>query len=171
LEALRVDDVAALAFEASLAASGTADLHVDGQSFPLARDMWSAKSVTKTFAEEKFVPSVAVLPLSNAKEFTPIVQELERQLRTGGIQAKSDTSGVAIGRKYARADELGIPLGVTIDFETLVDHAVTVRERDSCAQIRVPVADVVGHLRAVVEGRATWETLTATYPVLDTKKE
>ncbi|RHY82182.1 hypothetical protein DYB31_011234, partial [Aphanomyces astaci] len=121
---------------------------------------------------------VAVLPLSNAKEFTPIVQELERQLRTvrlfaviGGIQAKSDTSGVAIGRKYARADELGIPLGVTIDFETLVDHAVTVRERDSCAQIRVPVADVVGHLRAVVEGRATWETLTATYPVLDTKKE
>ncbi|RHX98931.1 hypothetical protein DYB36_009662, partial [Aphanomyces astaci] len=204
LEALRVDDVAALAFEASLAASGTADLHVDGQSFPLARDMWSAKSVTKTFAEEKFVPSViepsfgvgriltavfehtfyaregddkrgvmafpaviapikvAVLPLSNAKEFTPIVQELE---------PKSDTSGVAIGRKYARADELGIPLGVTIDFETLVDHAVTVRERDSCAQIRVPVADVVGHLRAVVEGRATWETLTATYPVLDTKKE
>ncbi|ETV91118.1 glycine-tRNA ligase [Aphanomyces invadans] len=213
LEALRVDDAAALAFEATLAEAGTADLHVDGKSFTFARDMWSAAKVTKMVSEEKFVPSViepsfgvgriltavfehtfyaregdekrgvmafpaviapikvAVLPLSNAKEFNPVVQDLERKLRAAGIQAKSDTSGVAIGRKYARADELGIPLGVTIDFETLQDHAVTVRERDSCAQIRVPLADVVNHLRSVVEGHATWETLTATYPVLEGKKE
>ncbi|RHY32400.1 hypothetical protein DYB32_002610, partial [Aphanomyces invadans] len=214
LEALRVDDAAALAFEATLAEAGTADLHVDGKSFTFARDMWSAAKVTKMVSEEKFVPSViepsfgvgriltavfehtfyaregdekrgvmafpaviapikvAVLPLSNAKEFNPVVQDLERKLRAVCRSlTKSDTSGVAIGRKYARADELGIPLGVTIDFETLQDHAVTVRERDSCAQIRVPLADVVNHLRSVVEGHATWETLTATYPVLEGKKE
>ncbi|KAF0722430.1 hypothetical protein Ae201684_018433 [Aphanomyces euteiches] len=114
---------------------------------------------------------VAVLPLSNAKEFNPIVADLERQLRAAGIQAKSDTSGVAIGRKYARADELGIPFGVTIDFESIDDKAVTVRERDSCAQIRVPIAQVVAHLQQVVNGTATWETLTKQYPVLETKKE
>ncbi|KAF0687712.1 hypothetical protein As57867_020499, partial [Aphanomyces stellatus] len=114
---------------------------------------------------------VAVLPLSNAKEFNPVVADLERQLRAAGIQSKSDTSGVAIGRKYARADELGTPFGVTIDFETLQDHAVTVRERDSCAQIRVPLTKVVAHLKDVVEGRASWATLTKDYPVLDTKKE
>ncbi|MEK6868023.1 MAG: glycine--tRNA ligase, partial [Nanoarchaeota archaeon] len=54
-----------------------------------------------------------------------------------------DKSG-SIGRRYARADEMGVPLCITVDFETLEDHSVTVRDRDSTKQIRVPLATLSG---------------------------
>ena len=54
----------------------------------------------------------------------------------------------AIGRRYRRQDELGTPFCVTIDFDTLDDHAVTVRDRDTMAQDRVPIAGLLDHLRA-----------------------
>src|SRR5207247_2199099 len=53
----------------------------------------------------------------------------------------------AIGRRYRRQDEIGTPLCVTVDFESLEDQAVTIRERDSMAQIRVAIADLVPALR------------------------
>ena len=53
----------------------------------------------------------------------------------------------AIGRRYRRQDEIGTPLCVTIDFDSLVDQQVTIRERDSMAQVRVPIADLVPALR------------------------
>ncbi len=52
----------------------------------------------------------------------------------------------AIGRRYRRQDEIGTPFCVTVDFETLDDHAVTVRERDSMAQERVALDQVEGYL-------------------------
>jgi len=52
----------------------------------------------------------------------------------------------AIGRRYRRQDEIGTPYCVTIDFETLEDKAVTVRERDSMQQDRVPINELVQHL-------------------------
>jgi glycyl-tRNA synthetase len=52
----------------------------------------------------------------------------------------------AIGRRYRRQDEIGTPHCVTVDFETLTDRAVTVRDRDTMAQQRVPIRDLVGHL-------------------------
>jgi glycyl-tRNA synthetase len=54
----------------------------------------------------------------------------------------------AIGRRYRRQDEIGTPYCVTVDFDSIEDHAVTVRERDSMEQDRVPIADLVLHLRA-----------------------
>jgi len=57
----------------------------------------------------------------------------------------------AIGRRYRRQDELGTPFCVTVDFDTLNDHAVTVRDRDSMAQERVAIADLLDHLRPRVE--------------------
>ena len=56
----------------------------------------------------------------------------------------------AIGRRYRRQDELGTPYCVTIDFDSLDDGAVTVRERDSMAQERVPVEGLVEHLRPLL---------------------
>lgn len=55
------------------------------------------------------------------------------------ISSKYDDSGVALGRKYARTDELGIPFGITIDADTLEDDTVTLRERDSMQQVRIKV--------------------------------
>jgi len=53
----------------------------------------------------------------------------------------------SIGRRYRRQDEIGTPYGVTIDFETLEDEAVTIRERDSMEQARVPIVNLVATLR------------------------
>ena len=53
----------------------------------------------------------------------------------------------SIGRRYRRQDELGTPFAVTFDFDSLEDHAVTVRERDSMEQERLPIDDLAAHLR------------------------
>jgi glycyl-tRNA synthetase len=56
------------------------------------------------------------------------------------VSHKIDDSSGSIGRRYARTDEIAIPYGITIDFDTLkVPYSVTLRERDSMAQVRIPV--------------------------------
>ncbi len=93
---------------------------------------------------------VAVLPLSKKAELQPLTNEIASALRPH-FQIDTDTAG-AIGRRYRRFDEIGTPYCVTIDFESLDDHAVTIRERDSMEQVRVPVADLLGHLRERLDG-------------------
>jgi glycyl-tRNA synthetase len=53
----------------------------------------------------------------------------------------------SIGRRYRRQDEIGTPLCVTVDFDTLDDDAVTIRERDSMEQLRIPIANLIPALR------------------------
>ena len=79
---------------------------------------------------------VAVLPLSPQRRPVAQGQGLAAELRRAGWNVDFDDSG-AIGRRYRRQDEIGTPYCVTVDFETLDDHAVTVRERDSMPQERV----------------------------------
>ena len=80
---------------------------------------------------------VAVLPLSRNADLSPKAKDLAAELRrTWNVEF--DDAG-AIGRRYRRQDEIGTPFCVTIDFETLEDNAVTVRERDSMAQHRLPI--------------------------------
>jgi hypothetical protein len=71
-----------------------------------------------------------------------------------------------VGRRYARADELGIPFGVTVDFQTLVDQSVTLRERDSMAQVRLPLSALLPTLTALVTERVTWETVSKRFMVV-----
>src|ERR671930_1458541 len=84
---------------------------------------------------------VAVLPLSKNARLTPVARDLWATLRPHFMTQYDETQ--AIGRRYRRQDEIGTPLCVTVDFPSLEDHAVTIRERDSMAQIRVPIADLV----------------------------
>jgi len=79
---------------------------------------------------------VAVLPLSRNADLSPKAKDLATTLRSAGWNVDFDDSG-AIGRRYRRQDEIGTPYCVTVDFETLDDQAVTVRERDSMQQERV----------------------------------
>jgi glycyl-tRNA synthetase len=51
----------------------------------------------------------------------------------------------AIGRRYRRQDEIGTPCCVTVDFDTLDDNAVTIRDRDTTEQVRVPIAELMTH--------------------------
>jgi glycyl-tRNA synthetase len=78
---------------------------------------------------------VAVLPLSRNADLTPKAKDLAKELR-GFWNVDFDDAG-AIGRRYRRQDEIGTPYCVTVDFETLDDNAVTVRERDSMSQERI----------------------------------
>ncbi|MBM7789218.1 glycine--tRNA ligase [Tenggerimyces flavus] len=87
---------------------------------------------------------VAVLPLSRNPDLSPKAKQLASTLRMSW-NVEFDDAG-AIGRRYRRQDEIGTPYCVTIDFESLEDDAVTVRERDSMKQERVPAAEVPGYL-------------------------
>ena len=78
---------------------------------------------------------VAVLPLSRNADLSPKAKALAAELRENW-NVEFDDSG-AIGRRYRRQDEIGTPFCVTVDFETLDDNAVTIRERDTMVQERV----------------------------------
>jgi glycyl-tRNA synthetase len=93
---------------------------------------------------------VAVLPLSRNEQLSPVARSLAADLRKFW-NIEFDDAG-AIGRRYRRQDEIGTPFCVTIDFDTIEDNAVTVRERDSMAQERVSLDRVVGYLAEQLVG-------------------
>jgi glycyl-tRNA synthetase len=86
----------------------------------------------------------AVLPLSRNADLSPKARDLAAQLRKHW-NVEFDDAG-AIGRRYRRQDEIGTPFCVTVDFDTLTDQAVTIRERDSMAQERVALDQVESYL-------------------------
>ncbi|MCH7523154.1 MAG: glycine--tRNA ligase, partial [Chloroflexi bacterium] len=88
---------------------------------------------------------VAVLPLSRNEKLVPTARRVWDLLRPRFMTQYDDAQ--SIGRRYRRQDEIGTPLCVTVDFDTLDDEAVTIRERDSMEQVRVPIAGLVEALR------------------------
>ena len=92
----------------------------------------------------------AVLPLSRHGDLSPKARDLAADLRQAW-NVDFDDAG-AIGRRYRRQDEIGTPFCVTVDFDTLDDQAVTVRQRDSMSQQRVALNQVKGYLGAALPG-------------------
>ncbi len=88
---------------------------------------------------------VAVLPLSKKPELTEPARELLAALQPHWMVDYDETQ--AIGKRYRRQDEIGTPYCITFDFDSLDDKAVTIRERDTMEQVRLPITDVVGWLR------------------------
>jgi glycyl-tRNA synthetase len=88
----------------------------------------------------------AVLPLSRNADLSPKARDLAARLRQNW-NVDFDDAG-AIGRRYRRQDEIGTPFCLTVDFDTLTDDAVTVRERDSMSQERIGLDQVEGYLKA-----------------------
>ena len=89
--------------------------------------------------------TVAVLPLVKKDGIGEYADKLEHELRED-FATFFDQSG-AIGRRYRRMDEIGTPYCVTVDYDTLKDHTVTLRFRDSMQQVRVPVKDLVAEIK------------------------
>jgi glycyl-tRNA synthetase len=87
---------------------------------------------------------VAILPLSRNEQLVPTAREIFDLVKTRWMSDYDDAG--SIGRRYRRQDEVGTPLCVTVDFESLEDRQVTVRERDSMTQERLPVENLVGYL-------------------------
>jgi glycyl-tRNA synthetase len=116
---------------------------------PNAKGVLEKRTVLRL--DKRLAPvKAAVLPLSRNPDLSPVARDLAAELRTHWNIEFDETQ--AIGRRYRRQDEIGTPFCVTIDFETLDDRAVTVRERDSMTQQRVPLDQVVGHLGARLLG-------------------
>ncbi len=95
---------------------------------------------------KKIAPiKIAILPLSKKEPLINLARQIEKKLRKQWMVQYDETQ--AIGRRYRRQDEIGTPYCITIDFESLEDQAVTIRERDSMAQVRVPIGDLVDIMR------------------------
>ncbi|BFZ54342.1 Glycine--tRNA ligase 1, mitochondrial [Savitreella phatthalungensis] len=115
-----------------------------------------------------FLPAVAptkvlLVPLSNNPELMARVPALSRKLRELEVSNKVDDSGAAIGRRYARNDEMGTPYGLTIDFVTVQDGSLTLRERDSTQQVRASESEILATIDALVRGRTTWPQVLAKF--------
>ena len=89
---------------------------------------------------------VAILPLSRNLRLVPKAREVYNLVRSYFVCQYDDAQ--SIGRRYRRQDEIGTPLAVTVDFQTMEeDNSVTIRDRDTMEQVRVPIQELVATLR------------------------
>jgi glycyl-tRNA synthetase len=107
------------------------------------------KRVVLRFNKALAPVKVAILPLSKKQELMGISQKVYEDLRKDWF-CDYDERG-SIGKRYRRQDEIGTPYGVTIDFQSLEDHAVTVRDRDTMKQERVALAQIRSYIREKME--------------------
>lgn len=132
--------------------------HVIEPSFGIDRIVYSVLLHSFHTAENeddkdyfKFAKSIApvqlgIFPLVNKEGPREIAIDLTEKLRSHGFTVEYDASGT-IGKRYARADEIGIPLAITVDFESLEDNQVTVRDRDTEQQERVAIDSLEDYLK------------------------
>ncbi len=116
-----------------------------------------------------FPPTVApmkvlLVPLSGLDAFRPHLQHLTHRLRRIGISSKIDDSSASIGKRYSRNDELGTPLGITVDFQTVKDNTVTLRDRDTTSQVRASQDEICAAVKSIVDGEETWEDVAKRLP-------
>lgn len=109
-----------------------------------------------------------IAPISGQSQFKPIIRKLAARLRTLGIFNAVDSSSASLGKRYARNDELGTPLAITIDHTTLLDGSITLRERDSTNQIRDSEDEVVRAVKSMVDGVETWDMVAERLPSFTT---
>jgi glycyl-tRNA synthetase len=101
---------------------------------------------------------VAVFPLMTRDGLDTIAHEITRTFHKKGILAEYDDSG-AIGRRYRRQDEIGTPFAITVDYDTKENNTVTLRDRDSMKQVRIPITKLPETIGALVDGSITFTSL------------
>ncbi|KAL8481006.1 hypothetical protein ACS0TY_027515 [Phlomoides rotata] len=113
----------------------------------------------------RFLPLVApikctVFPLVQNQQYEEVAKKIAKSLTALGISHRIDITGTSIGKRYARTDELGVPLAITVDSTS----SVTVRERDSRKQVRVNVDEVASLVKEVTDGASKWADVERRYP-------
>ncbi|KAI0548840.1 hypothetical protein F4679DRAFT_548802 [Xylaria curta] len=107
---------------------------------------------------------VLIVPLSNDKRFLPYMDQIGQKLRNAQISSRVDVSSATIGKRYSRNDELGTALGVTVDFQTLKDGSITLRDRDTTRQVRADEDKVLAAIQEIVNGGKTWADIEKDLP-------
>ena len=132
--------------------------HVIEPSFGVERLVYSTLEHNLRMKGERLILSLpfgiaptqaAIYPLVNKDGLVEKAQSVHRSLLQSGLRVEYDDAG-SIGRRYARADEAGVPLGITVDYDTLKDGTVTLRDRDSWNQIRVQVNELKSTIDSIV---------------------
>jgi glycyl-tRNA synthetase len=108
--------------------------------------------VTLSFPRDISPIQVGVYPLLSKDQLPEKAIEIHKMLVEEGFTTEYDDAG-SIGRRYARADEVGVQLGITVDYDTLKDDTVTVRDRDSWKQIRCPIKQLRELLHEYFRGK------------------
>ncbi|KAH7116990.1 glycyl-tRNA synthetase-like protein [Dendryphion nanum] len=119
-----------------------------------------------------FLPPVAptkvlIVPLSGRPEFKPLVRKLNAKLRAIRISSRVDDSSSTIGKRYSRNDELGTPLGITVDFQSVKDDTFTLRDRDTTKQVRASLDEICGAISNMVNGTETWADVAGRLPAFE----
>lgn len=122
--------------------------------------------VVLSFPKDISPVQIGVYPLMSKDGLLEKAQKVRRMLADAGFQVEFDEAG-SIGRRYARADEAGVPLGVTVDYETLSENTVTVRDRESWQQVRAPVKDLAELMQSYFLGKLGFRDLG--FPVQEGK--
>ncbi|HVH14753.1 MAG TPA: His/Gly/Thr/Pro-type tRNA ligase C-terminal domain-containing protein, partial [Candidatus Angelobacter sp.] len=132
--------------------------HVIEPSFGVERLVYSTLEHNLRMKDERLILSLpfgiapiqaAVYPLVSKDGLVEKAHSVHQSLLQTGLRIEYDDAG-SIGRRYARADEAGIPLGITVDYDTLKDGSVTLRDRDSWNQVRVQIGDLKPTIDSIV---------------------
>lgn len=117
---------------------------------------------------------VLIVPLSGTEVFKPLIRSISKKLRNAGIASRVDDSNASIGKRYSRNDELGTPFGITVDFGSVKNGTITLRERDSTKQVIGPIDDVIDVVREIClgdeEGKG-WELASSRLEEYDGKQD
>lgn len=141
--------------------------HVVEPSFGLDRLLYVAleyayrlkdNRVLLSFPRDIAPVQLGVYPLVSKDGLPEKAIKLHESLLDEGFMVEYDEAG-SIGRRYARADEVGVPLGITVDYDTLKDDTVTIRDRDSWRQVRNKIEDLPDLLRKYFRRKVNFEGL------------
>jgi len=97
------------------------------------------------------------------EKYAVVLKAMRDKIASLGHSCTMDDSTATIGKRYARNDELGIPFACTVDFDSLKDGTVTLRERDSMEQVRLPSEDVANVIHEICWGRRDWKSVQDQY--------
>jgi glycyl-tRNA synthetase len=141
--------------------------HVVEPSFGADRLFYAALEYAYGIKDDRVVMSfprsiapiqVGVYPLMSKDGLDTKAVQVQKMLANEGFMVELDDAG-SIGRRYARADEAGVQLGITIDYDTLKDNTVTIRDRDSWQQVRTQVKDLPELLHSYFQGKINFGNL------------
>ncbi|CAH8267428.1 unnamed protein product [Arabidopsis lyrata] len=180
LEAMNEDE--AMQMKATLESKGEVEFYVCTleKNVSIKKNMVSISQKKKKEHQRVFTPSViepsfgigriiyclyehCFISQDEAKQnqqFEEAAKVISKELASVGISHKIDITGTSIGKRYARTDELGVPLAITVDSDT----SVTIRERDSKDQVRVSLEEAASVVSSVAEGKMTWQDVWASFP-------
>ena len=133
--------------------------HVIEPSFGVERLVYTTLEYNLTMKDDRLIIGIpfnlapvqaSVYPLVNKDNLPEAAERVYEMLLKDGFRVEYDEAG-SIGRRYARADEAGVPLGITVDYDTLKDNTVTVRNRDTWTQFRTAIDQLSSTIETIAK--------------------